>query len=209
MSTTTPSGVHAIVPLAVLETVRSLDRVRPGDVEAHHAELAVKRLGTSSTVAAQIERFRSLAASNAHVDAGEVAGLLRLVGRRADAGLVFSDAGRRAALLGSTRIRPLTRGLQRVLPRRLREALGHVVARRLLARLFGIELTRQGRRLVALASHGVSVQATPDGSACNFCASAVAAILAAFTDFEGALLHETCVARGGPSCRWHTSTSQE
>jgi predicted hydrocarbon binding protein len=82
-----------------------------------------------------------------------------------------------------------------------------VIARRLAARFFGVALTKQGRRLVASAEHTVSADGTPDGSSCKFYASAVAGILAAFTDFDGALLHETCAARGDGACRWYTSTS--
>ena len=95
--------VHAIIPLAVLETMRHLDAPAPEAPTEYQAELSTKRLGTSGTVAAQIERFEALARRNARVDAGEVAGLLRLAGRRGDASLVFANAGRRAAQHAATR----------------------------------------------------------------------------------------------------------
>ena len=56
-----------------------------------------KRLGLSSTVAQQIERYREAAEHNASVPADEAISVFRLVGRRPDATLVYSDAGRRAA----------------------------------------------------------------------------------------------------------------
>ncbi|MFQ6045365.1 MAG: hypothetical protein ACE5PT_03265 [Gemmatimonadales bacterium] len=189
----------------MLETVRALDEPRPEDVEAVHQELAKKKLGTSRTVQAQIERFRSLAAREARVEPQEVEALLRLVARRADAGLVFTDAGRRAAREGINRIGKLTRVLQGLLPRASRNALGRVLARRVLERVFGIALFREGRRLVAEPAHSLSVEATPDGSACKFYGAAVGAILATFTEFDGALLHDSCVGRGDRACRWHTS----
>lgn len=197
--------IHAIIPWALLETVRTLDEPRPDDVEAVHQELAKKKLGTSHTVHAQIERFRSLAAREGRVEPQEVVALLRLVGRRGDAALVFSDAGRRAARAGVSRVARLTRWARSLLPGVPRNALGRLLARRALERVFDVSLTREGRRLVASAGHHLSVDATPDGSACKFYGAAVGAVLSTFIGFDGALLHDACVARGDDLCRWHTS----
>src|SRR6266480_1394327 len=91
------SVVHSIVPLAVLEAVKNLDTPVEDGLAEFAEELLVKRLGLSSTVQMQLEEYELLARKDARVDASHVEALLRLVGRRPDADLVFADAGRRAA----------------------------------------------------------------------------------------------------------------
>jgi len=88
------------LPLALLEAVRGLDRPAPDALDEYHDELSAKRLGLSRTVSLEIERLERLGARG-RVTAGELAALLRLVARRHDAALVFSEAGRRAARLAA------------------------------------------------------------------------------------------------------------
>ncbi|MGH2670585.1 MAG: hypothetical protein ACRDH5_15965, partial [bacterium] len=89
--------VHSIVPLAVLEAVKNLDTPVEDGLTEFAEELLVKRLGLSPTVAMQLAEYEQLVRRDARVDAAHVEALLRLVGRRPDADLVFADAGRRAA----------------------------------------------------------------------------------------------------------------
>src|SRR5262245_4669117 len=89
--------VHAIIPLAVLEAVRNLDTPVEDGLHEFADHLLVKRLGLSSTVAVQVREYAALARRGGRVDAAHVQALLRLVGRRPDADLVFAEAGRRAA----------------------------------------------------------------------------------------------------------------
>src|SRR5882762_3897751 len=91
----TLTTVHAAVPLTILEAIQLLDAPVEDGLNEFHRELAVKRLGMSETVAAQIERYRRLADRARRVEVDEVAALFRLVGRRSDAGMVFDNAGRR------------------------------------------------------------------------------------------------------------------
>src|SRR2546425_12522510 len=86
-------AVDAMVPLTILDAIRSLDEPVADGLHEFHHELAVKRLGMSETVAVQIDRYRRLARRGRRVEAEEVAALFRLVGRRSDAGLVFAEAG--------------------------------------------------------------------------------------------------------------------
>src|SRR5947208_8559152 len=60
-------------------------------------ELLSKRLGLSNTVAMQLAQYEAMVRRDARADPAHVEALLRLVGRRPDADLVFADAGRRAA----------------------------------------------------------------------------------------------------------------
>src|SRR5438477_11444751 len=89
--------VHSIVPLAVLEAVKNLDTPVEDGLTEFADELLVKRLGLSTTVQMQLTEFEQLVRKDARVEPAHVEALLRLVGRRPDADLVFADAGRRAA----------------------------------------------------------------------------------------------------------------
>ena len=89
--------MHSIVPLAVLEAVKNLDTPVEDGLTEFADELLVKRLGLSSTVQMQLTEFEQLVRKDARVEPSHVEALLRLVGRRPDADLVFADAARRAA----------------------------------------------------------------------------------------------------------------
>ncbi len=206
---TTVTPVHAVVPLALLEAMRHLDAPAANGMDEYHQELATKRLGTSATVAAQIERYQELAARDVRVEPGEAIALLRLIGRRSDAALVFTDAGRRAAQYAVTRVSRAGRLGQRLLPRGLRNRLGFRLARRAAQRVFGLVLRREGERVGAVASHPPSADATPSGSACAFYGSAAAALLRTFTTFDGAVVHPACRALGERECRWQTASARE
>lgn len=171
-------------------------------MDEFHQELAVKRLGTSRTVAAQIDRFRSLVGRGARVDGDEAVALLRLVGRRTDAAIVFTDAGRRAARWAQATVGLGRRAFWRILPRRLRHRFGMRIARRLLRRYFGLIVKRDVKRAVVYAEHPPSADATPDGAACKFYGSAIGAMLETYTSFGSAMVHEACRARGSEQCRW-------
>src|SRR5207245_11386400 len=90
------SVVHSIVPLAVLEAVKNLDTPVEDGLTEFAEVLLVKRLGLSPTVELQLAEHELLARKDARVDPSHVAALLRLVGRRPDADLVFAYARRRA-----------------------------------------------------------------------------------------------------------------
>jgi hypothetical protein len=208
MNTQPGRPVHAIVPLSVLEAMQHLDSPPPDESEEFRREVATKRLGTSRTVAMQIDRFRRMARRNLPVDRAEATALLRLAGRRTDAGMVFADAGRRAARHGVARVSPLSRGLRRILPGFARRRLGMRLVRRVVREVLDVDLQRSEGQLVAVAGDAPSADATTDGSACGLYGSAMAAILRTFTDFDGAVLHDTCRAKSASSCRWHAASAR-
>ncbi len=207
MNTQAARPVHAIVPLSVLEAMQYVDSPSAGESDEFRREVATKRLGTSRTVAMQIDRFRRLARKNARVDRAEAVALLRLAGRRTDSGLVFADAGRRAARHATGRVSLLARGLRRMLPRFLRNRFGMRLVRRAVWEVLGVDLESGEDQLLAVGDDAPSADATADGSACGLYGSAMAAILRTFTDFDGAVLHDTCRAKGAPTCRWHTASA--
>ncbi|MBI2072540.1 MAG: hypothetical protein HYT81_05805 [Gemmatimonadetes bacterium] len=205
VTTGIPFRAHAIIPLALFEAVRALDLPTDDGLEEFHDELVVKRLGMNRTVVAQIQRYGGLARADKRVDGEEVTALLRLVGRRADAGLVYAEAGRRAARLAAARVPGTLRLLRHLLP----PGFGRFLARRAAADVFGVVLRRDGATLAASMDDSIAVRATPGGAACGFFGSAVAELLRIFTPFDGALLHDTCRGRGDGACHWRAGPPEE
>jgi hypothetical protein len=193
--------VHSILPLAVLEAVRNLDTPVEDGLAEFADELLVKRLGLSSTVAMQVAQYQGLARRDARVDAVHVEALLRLVGRRPDADLVFADAGRRAARRAAARATALARLAAHAAPR----ALGFPVARRAARVVLGGEVRREQQVPVARVGDALAIRATPDGAACGLYGAAFTELLRLLSGFEGAMLHVTCRAAGGERCEWRAA----
>ena len=204
MSRPTPAYAHSILPLAILEAMRSLDSPSDEEVAEYVDELLKKRLGLSDTVAAQIGRYGGLVRNDQPVRADELEQILRLVSRRTDAALVFADGGRRAARRSQGRMSAAGRWGARYLPRPLRRRIGFRLARRAVAEVFDARLAREGADGVATVSHDIAIQATPDGAACAFYAAAFAELLRQLMDFEGSMQHSRCRSRGDERCEWRT-----
>ena len=193
--------IHSIVPLSVLEAVKNLDTPVEDGLTEFAEELLVKRLGLSTTVAMQLTEFEQLVRKDARVDESHVEALLRLVGRRPDADLVFADAGRRAARRAVKRLAGVSRFVARAAPR----MFGHVAARRAARAVLGAELGREQRLPVARVAAAIAIQATPDGAACGFYGAGLVELLRLLVGYEGAMLHVACRARGAPACEWRAA----
>ena len=204
----TPATVPALIPLSLLEAIRNLDTPVEDGLDELAEEIAVRRLGLSPTVAAQIQRYRHATEKDSGVDLDEVVSVLRLVGRRADAPLAFADAGRRAARY-ATRVhaRPtwtFSRSGARGLARRVATRSAAHFARR----AFGGELGPVSDGVQVRMAEPLSVRALPDGSACDFYGAAYGELLRRVTGFEGAMLHEHCRGRGDEACVWRTAAAE-
>jgi hypothetical protein len=206
---TEPADAHSILPLAVLEAMRSLDSPSDEEVAEYVDELLKKRLGLSDTVAAQIARYEVTVRQDGSVRAGEMEQIFRLAGRRTDAALVFADGGRRAARRSLKRLSGFTRWGAQYLPRPVRRAIGFRGARGAAFEVFGAALSREDREAVATVTEQVAVRATPDGAACAFYAAALAELLRQLLDFEGVMTHSRCRSRGDECCEWRTNPSLE
>lgn len=193
--------VHSIVPLAVLEAVRNLDTPVEDGLSEFAEELLSKRLGLSATVTMQLQQYEAMVRRDAPADPAHVEALLRLVGRRPDADLVFADAGRRAARRAVRRLFIVSRAVARVAP----HLLGYSVARRAARAVLGGELRRERDVPVARMRDSLAVNATPDGAACTLYGTAFAELLRLIVGFEGAMLHVACRATGGDRCEWRAA----
>jgi hypothetical protein len=198
--------VHAALPLAILEAIQGLDEPIQDGLAEYHDDLSAKRFGLSRTVAAQIDRFQKLALSDSGVSVDELVALMRLVARRQDAGLVFSEAGRRAGRFAVKRVGAAFRGGTHALPGSFRNRVGFALARRTVRRVFDVRLNRNHGVPEAALNHPPSADADPDGSPCTFYGSALAQTLRLLTDFDGAMLHVACHAKGDDSCVWRASS---
>jgi hypothetical protein len=197
----TLATVHALVPLSVLEAMRLQDVPQPDGLEEYHVELTTKRLGMSHTVERQIARYEERAARDGRVPRDEVLALFRLGERRPDADLLFADAGRRAGRRAADRVGGVKLALHRALPGGTGRWYGWRLAAETLKDIFDIALVREGQGFVAETPEPVTHDAS-EGAACAFLGSAIAAVLRAYADFEGAVVHEQCRARGADRCRW-------
>jgi hypothetical protein len=193
--------IHSIVPLAVLEAVKNLDTPVEDGLTEFAEELLVKRLGLSPTVAMQLAEFEQLVRKDARVEQSHVEALLRLVGRRPDADLVFADAGRRAARRAVRRLAGVSRFAAHTAPR----MFGHIAARRAARAVLGADLGREQRLPVARVADPIAIQATPDGAACGFYGAGLVELLRLLVGYEGAMLHVACRARGAPACEWRAA----
>jgi hypothetical protein len=192
--------IPAFLPLSLLEALRNLDTPVEDGLEVMAKDIVSRRLGLSDTVAAQIDRYRQAADREGNVTEDELVSVLRLVGRRPDAPLVFADAGRRAARY-AVRASGGSRALVKVSPSALGQRLARRAARRLAATYFRGELA-QGPDPEVRMLRPLSVSAIPDGSACAFYGAAYGELLRSLVSFEGTMVHEHCEGRGDQACLW-------
>jgi hypothetical protein len=195
--TTVPKPtVSALIPLSLLEALRNLDTPVEDGMDELAEEIVVRRLGLSPTVAAQIQRYRQTADRGGAVDTDEVLSVLRL------------DAGRRAARYAARGRGGPSRTLARMSPTRVAQRLALRSVARLAQTVFDGEVSERERAVEVRMSAPLSIVAAPTGEACLFYGSAYMELLRTLSGFEGALLHEDCLSRGGTMCLWRTATAE-
>jgi hypothetical protein len=202
------SSVPAILPLALLEAVQNIDTPADDGLGALQEELAAKRLGLSPTVAAQIKRYRERADQGDDVERDEAEAVFRLVGRRADADLVYADAGRRAARHAARERGGGTKALAAVSPGRLGRSVRFRTAARLAERWLLSELRISSGVPRAETDDTLALQAREDGLGCRFHAHALGELLRIVAGYEGVMVHESCRARGDARCAWRAERAE-
>ena len=200
--------VAALIPLSLLEALRNLDTPVEDGMDELAEEIVVRRLGLSPTVAAQIQRYRQSAERGGKVDGEEVLSVLRLVGRRPDASLVFADAGRRAARYAARTRGRSSRTLARLSPRGVARRIAIRSLTRLVRTYFDGEVTDRPPDVEFRMAAPLSIVALPGGEACLFYGSVYLELLRGLAGFEGALLPENCLARGQNGCLWRTAVAE-
>jgi hypothetical protein len=73
--------------------------------------------------------------------------------------------------------------------------------------LLGVTISiEEPDRITALANGPLTASA-PDGKPCGFFGAALVELLRRCTDFEGAMIHDECRARGDDVCSWHSGSA--
>jgi predicted hydrocarbon binding protein len=194
--------VDALLPLAFLEAVRLVD-APDGDLEAELVpELRNKRLGLSETVYAQVRRYNEAMRRGQRIAFDEAVALARLVGRRADAEVVFRSAGRYIANQAFDRIAPTTRSVLRILPGMLARPIALGQIRRISERYLQGEVRRVGSSVMLQVAGSVTLETGPRQSGCTFYEATLRELLRLLVDGAGAVDHVRCASRGEGTCEW-------
>ena len=188
--------------------MRNLDTPVEDGLDELAEELVTKRLGLSLTVAAQIERYRGAARRDEGIAGDEVVAIFRLVSRRGDADLVYSDAGRRTARYAARQLSAFRRGLLGIAPGGLRRRLGFAAAAQVAGRLLYATLRPHGTSARVEMRESLATRAQAAGIGCLYYSAAFAELLRVLSGFEGAMVHEGCQARGDASCRWSAAAAE-
>jgi bacteriochlorophyll 4-vinyl reductase len=194
--------VDPLVPLALLEAVRTVD-LPDEELETEFVEeLRVKRFGLSDTVHAQIRRYHEAVKRGQRPSLEEAAGIARLIGRRPDAEAVFREAGRSIARRTYERVSAPVRKLTQLLPSLLARPLALRQIRRIGERYLGGEVRRVGSTIHLDVRNSVTLDAAPKQAGCTFYEAALRELMQQLVDGVGAVEHVRCASRGEGTCEW-------
>jgi bacteriochlorophyll 4-vinyl reductase len=196
-----PDTVHALLPLSLLEAIRSVDTPEGDDIE-YVQELRNKRLGLSDTVHAQIRRYGDALRRSQPIAAMEATSLATLIGRRADAEDIFRSAGRGVAKRMYERIPRATRKMTHVLP----AFLARPIAYRRLRSAFSKYLEATLRRGSGTLILEIRKSSTADGAAgsegCAYYGAALQEMMNLLLPGAHSVEHVACVKTGASRCEW-------
>jgi selenocysteine lyase/cysteine desulfurase len=196
-----PGTVNAIVPLSLLEAVRSVDIPEGDDVE-YVQEHRNKRLGLSDTVIAQIRRYKDAMKRNQAIAVHEASGIARLIGRRADAEGIFVRAGTLVASRMYQMISATTRQIIHLLPGFLARPLAFRQLRKAAEKYFGASVRRVGASIVFGVKDSVTFGSAPRAIGCLYYESALREMLKLLVNGGGMIDHVHCREKGDDSCEW-------
>jgi hypothetical protein len=197
-----PDTVDALLPLSLLEAVRSVDAPQDDQEAELVPELRNKRLGLSETVYAQIRRYSVAAKKKERTPHDEAVALARLIGRRSDAAEVFESAGRILARESLATTSPMTQQVILVLPSILARPLALRQARRIATRFLNGTITRVGSALVLEVPVSVTLDSAPNERGCAYYESVLRELVRLLVGGTGAVEHVRCTSRGEGTCEW-------
>lgn len=204
-----PGFVNALVPLSLLEAVRSIDIPEGDDVEVEYVqEHRNKRLGLSDTVIAQIRRYKDAMKRGQPIAVHEAAGIARLIARRGDASEIFVRAGTFLATRMYKMISASTRQIIHLLPGFVARPLAFRQLRKAGARYFAAEVRRVGASIVVGVRESVTAGGSPKSSGCIYYESAVREMLRLLVNGGGMVDHVHCLDRGEDICEWRAEWRQ-
>ena len=195
--------VNAIVPLSLLEAVRSVDIPEGEDVDVEYVqEHRNKRLGLSDTVIAQIRRYKDALKRNQPIAIHEASGIARLIGRRPDAESIFTRAGNIVANRIYQMISTTRRQIIHLLPGFLARPLAFRQVKRAGEKFLGASVRRVGASIVVGVKESVTFETAPKGIGCLYYESALRELLRLLVNGGGMIDHVHCRERGEDICEW-------
>lgn len=194
--------VDPLLPLSLLEAVRTIDR--PSDIADTEFvdELRNKRFGLSDTVYVQIKRYTGAVRRGQRTAQDEAVALARLIGRRPDAEEVFRAAGRHIAREAYRTLSPVSRQIMRVMPTLVARPLALRSMRRLGRRYFSGTMRRVGSSLLLEVPRPITTGVSPASGGCVYYESALGELLRLTIGSVGAVEHVHCADRSEGSCEW-------
>ncbi len=194
--------VDPLVPLTLLEAVRTVDRPDDALETEFVEELKVKRFGLSDTVHAQIGRYLEATKRGQRASFEEAAGIARLIGRRPDAEAVFREAGRGLARRTYDRVSLPTRRLVRILPAMVARPMALAQVKKVGERYLGGEVRRVGGSVHLEVRESVTLDAAPKLGGCAFYEAVLRELMQRLVDGVGAVEHVRCASRNEGACEW-------
>lgn len=197
-----PANIDPLLPLSLLEAVRTVD-LPEGDLEAEFVEeLRNKRLGLSDTVFAQIKRLTEAVRRRQLQSFDEANGIAKLIGRRPDAEAVFREGGRTLARQAYRTIPKVIRKLALVLPSLISRPIALRYVRRIAARYLAGSVRRVGSTILLVVPESVTLDTTPRLGGCAYYESALRELMQLLVGGVGAVEHVHCASRGQGNCEW-------
>ena len=194
--------VDPLVPLALLDAVRTVD-LPDEELETEFVEeLRTKRFGLSDTVMAQIRRYNEAVKRGQRPSAEEATAIARLIGRRPDAEPVFREAGRALARRTYARIAMPTRRMMLILPALFARPLALRQIRRIAARYLQGTVNRVGATIHLEVRDSVTRDTAPKLAGCAFYEAVLRELMQLLVDGAGAVEHVRCVSRSEATCEW-------
>lgn len=198
-----PGTVNAIVPLSLLEAVRSVDIPEGEDVDVEYVqEHRNKRLGLSDTVIAQIRRYKEATKRHQPIAIDEAIGIARLIGRRSDAEGIFVRAGKIVADRIYQNISSTRRQIIHLLPGFLARPLAFRQVKKAGERYFGASVRRVGASIVFGVKESVTLESAPRALGCLYYESALREMLKLLVNGGGMIDHVRCREKGEDICEW-------
>jgi predicted hydrocarbon binding protein len=194
--------VDALLPLSLLEAVRSIDTPNDQSDAEYVDELRNKRLGLSDTIYIQIKRHSEAARRGQRAAQDDAIGLAKLIGRRPDAEAVFRTAGRYIARQSYHTISPVTRKMMRLLPAAVARPIAFRHVRKIAARYLSGNMRRVGSFLLMEVPRSVTLDSAPGSVGCTYYEATLRELLALLVGSIGAVEHVRCARRGEGSCEW-------
>jgi len=197
-----PATVDALLPLSLLEAVRTVDAPLDDQDIEYVPELRNKRLGLSEPIYAQIRRYTLAARRSQRTPHDEAVAIARLIGRRSDAAAVFASAGRILARQSYETASPMARQVILVLPSLLARPLALRQARRIAKRFLNGAISRVGGSLLLQVPVSVTLNSAPKERGCAYYESVLRELVRLLVGGTGAVEHVRCVGRADPTCEW-------